>query len=101
MIKKIFKLAFLVMALGVIGCKSDENKKKSTAEVHTDPQNRPADTLSEESTIPGMMPEFIPKTDSGRTIRQGYWRQFEFVSKDQKEAIDKEFEKIKDVQDNY
>lgn len=94
-------LALLAMALGGVGCKSNEDNKKSTEEVLVKPQAKPADTLSDEATIPNVLPEFIPKTDSGRTIRKGYWRQFEFVSKDQKILIEKEFEKIKDVQDNY
>ena len=101
MIKQIFIVAFLAMTLGVLGCKSKEDNQKSTEQVLIKPEIKRTDTLSEESTIPNVMPEFIPKTDSGRTINEGYWRQFEFVSKDQKTLIEKEFEKIKDVQDNY
>lgn len=101
MIKQIFMAAFLAITCGVVGCKSNEDNKKSTDEVLIKPQVKRADTLSREATIPNVMPEFIPKTDSGRTINEGYWRQFEFVSKDQKTAIEKEFEKIKDVKDNY
>src|SRR5690349_10605208 len=101
MIKQIFMTAFLAMTWVVVGCKSNEDNNKSTDEVLIKPQVKRADTLSQESTIPNVLPEFIPKTDSGRTINEGYWRQFEFISKDQKTAIEKEFEKIKDVQDNY
>lgn len=94
-------MAFLAMIYCVVGCKSNKDNNKSTEEVLIKPQVKRTDTLSEEATIPNALPEFISKTDSGRTINEGYWRQFEFVSKDQKTAIEKEFEKIKDVQDNY
>lgn len=99
MIKQIFMVAFLAWVL--VSCKAKENNKKSTDEVLIKPQVKPTDTLSPEATLPNIPPEFIPKTDSGRTINEGYWRQFEFVSKDQKTAIEKEFEKIRDVQENY
>jgi hypothetical protein len=101
MINQILMVAFLVMTWGVAGCQSNEGKNKSTEEAGIKPPVKPTDTLSHESTIPNVLPEFVPKTDSGRTINEGYWRQFEFVSKDQKTLIEKEFEKIRDVQDNY
>ena len=101
MIKQIFMVAFLAMTLGVVGCKSKEDNKKSTDEVLIQSPVKRTDTLSRDATIPNVQPEFIARTDSGRTINEGYWRQFEFVSKDQKAAIEKEFEKIRDVKDNY
>ncbi len=101
MTKQTFVFLFLAGLPGLFSCNSKNDNKTTQQDSTSKEQIEVNKVLYTTPTIPNTMPDFKEKTDSGVIIHEGYWRQFEFVSKDQKNSIDKEFVKIQDIMDNY
>jgi hypothetical protein len=85
--------------LGLLGCGSKAVKNSTTDSVQTLNLN---DILFTTPTLENALPDFEDKTDTTNLqFHEDDWRQIEFVSKSQKELIDKEIAKIKDIFDNH
>jgi hypothetical protein len=86
--------------LGLFRCGSKPADKSSTTDSgQTQNLN---DILFTTPTLENALPDFEDKTDTTNLqFHEDHWRQIEFVSKSQKEFIDKEIAKIKDVFDNH
>jgi hypothetical protein len=87
--------------LGLFGCGDSKTTNKTAQNDTTKVQTiNPNDILFTTPTIDNALPQFKEKTDSCAFFHEDEWRQIEFVTKNQKASIDKEFAKIKDIVDN-
>lgn len=87
--------------LGLLGCGNSITDSKTTQKDSTAQTVNLNDILFTTPTLNNGLPEFKDKTDTCAFFHEDYWRQIEFISKDQKSSIDKEILKIKDVFDNH
>jgi hypothetical protein len=87
--------------LGLLGCNSETTDKSSHANTSSSQKIDLDNALFTTPTLENALPPFKEKTDSCASFHEDEWRQIEFISKDQKESIDKEIVKIKDIYDNY
>ena len=101
MTKQIFIMGLLIGLSGIFGCNNKADNKKSQQDSSSTQKIDLTDALFTTPTIENALPEFKEKTDSCAFFHEDNWRQIEFISKDQKSAIEKEFAKIKDIYDNY
>jgi hypothetical protein len=88
--------------LGLLGCDnktSDKTNQTDTSKVET---INPNDILFTTPTLENALPEFESKTDTSNLhFHEDDWRQIEFISKNQKNQIDSEILKIKDIYDKF
>lgn len=100
--KKLVIISLLVGLLSLIGCNSNTSKTTLPDETPKDLSTiNPNDLLYTTATLNDALPEFVENTEKCASFHEDFWRQIEFISKDQKAAIDKEILKIKDVYDNH
>lgn len=88
--------------LGLFCCNSPKDTKaaqKDSTNIQTINTN---DILFTTPTLENALPDFEDKIDtSNLQFHEDDWRQIEFISKDQKNFIDQEIAKIKDIYDNF
>jgi hypothetical protein len=97
---KIIIMGFLSGLLGIFGC---GNQKNDTTSGKDSAQNiNFNDILFTTPTLENALPDFENKMDtSNLQFHEDDWRQIEFISKNQKDVIDKEIAKIKDIYVNH
>ncbi|MCA6373870.1 MAG: hypothetical protein IM631_21120 [Cytophagales bacterium] len=86
--------------LGLFGCGKKEQNNISTADsVQT---LNPNNILFTTPTLENTLPDFEDKTDTANLqFHEDDWRQIEFISKNQRNLIDQEIVKIKNIFDNH
>lgn len=94
-------MGLLTGLLGFFGCNNKATDKTSQGDTSKVVTMNPNDILFTTSTLNNALPDFKEKTDTCAFFHEDEWRQVEFISKDQKSSIDKEFVKIQDIYDNY
>ncbi|WP_276135120.1 hypothetical protein [Polluticoccus soli] len=92
---------FLLGVLGLFSCGDNKTTTQTTLNATTEMQTIDLNNLLYTTpTINDALPDFVEKTDTCAFFHEDEWRQVEFISKNQRELIDKEVEKIKDIVEN-
>ncbi len=95
--QKLFAMGIISLLSGLFGCSDSKMESQTTTQETIDLDS----ILFTTPTLESGLPLFTDKTDSCVYFHEDEWRQIEFISKDQKNAIDKEMAKIRDIHDNH
>lgn len=102
MTKPTLLMGLLTGLLGLFSCGDNKTSDKKSQDATTSEQKIDlSNALYTTPTIENALPDFKEKTEVCAFFHEDFWRQIEFISKDQKSSIDKEIAKIKDIYDNH